>query len=77
VKEFGIEGITVSNGAHPSKNITFDGIRVQKARRQGIHIGFGENILIKNSLIEDTSGDFWLPFPNSGGQAIDIEPVCN
>jgi Pectate lyase superfamily protein len=81
VKDFGLEGISLSGGTHIPKNISFLRLRTQRIRRNAFHLGYGENITIQDSVFEDTGDDVWLPAPNSGS-AIDLETegldmICN
>jgi hypothetical protein len=72
IRDFSLEGFSLSNGTHIPKNILLQRVRTKRMRRSAIHIGYGENITIKDSVFEDTNDDVWLPDPNSGA-AIDLE----
>lgn len=56
VKQFGLEGISISNGAMMPKDITLLRVRTQKVRRTAIHFGMGENITLEDSSLEDIKG---------------------
>jgi hypothetical protein len=72
VKDFGIDGINMALGNAPVKDITLRRIKTDRIRRNAIHVGFAENVLIENSLIDNSQDEVWLPAPGSGG-AIDLE----
>jgi hypothetical protein len=80
-KDFGLEGLLVGNGTATPKNIMIQRIKTQRFRRNAIHIGYGENITVQDSVFEDSNDSQWLP-AGSSGNAIDVETegldlLCN
>lgn len=67
--DFPSDGISVSNGSQPVRNITIENSRI-KSRRNGIHIGFVDGAIIRNNYIVDTPDQSWGP---AAANAIDVE----
>lgn len=74
IKNFSREGISIALGSVIPKNISMIRLRTQKIRRTAVHFGYGENIRLEDSSLEDEGSDEWveLGFP-VGNPAIDIE----
>ncbi len=74
VKSFSREGISIAVGWAIPKNISMVRLRTQKIRRTAVHFGFGENIRLEDSSIEDQGSDEWVQMGLPvGGPAIDLE----
>jgi Pectate lyase superfamily protein len=72
IRDFGIDGVNVGLGNYPNKNITLERLKTKRIRRNAVHFGNGENLILRNSLIEDSQDNVWLPALGSGG-AVDLE----
>ena len=70
IKDFPYDGITVSNGNHPSNDITVHDSHISGIGRNGLHFGYGRNLRASRMWIEDTPSQHWGPH---AGSSIDIE----
>jgi hypothetical protein len=71
LEEFFHDSITVSNGEVPNLDILIERVRVEKANRNAIHIGYGEDVIIRNCVLDKNQDE--ATWGLSSGNAIDVE----
>lgn len=70
VRNWGSDGISASNGNTPIDYLTIEDCLVSGCHRNGIHIGFATNCVIRRNHVGDTPSQYWGP---SSANAIDVE----
>jgi len=71
IEKFFHDAITVANGEVPNVNILFERVRSERSKRNAIHIGFGQDIIFRNCIL-DTNQDE-ATWGVTSGNAIDVE----
>lgn len=70
VRDFAYDGISIGVGGRPTRKITVRNSRLTGIRRNGIHLGFGTDLGVREVLVDDTPSQRWGP---AAGNAVDVE----